>query len=41
MTQMRRDAAEQWERYDPGVELVVVESPYRRFIGPLLRYSTL
>jgi hypothetical protein len=27
-----------WERYDPGVELVVVESPYRAFIGPLLRY---
>jgi amino acid transporter len=29
---------EKWERYDPGVELVVVESPYRAFIGPLLRY---
>ncbi|HET7767247.1 MAG TPA: APC family permease [Chloroflexota bacterium] len=27
-----------WERYEPGVELVVVESPYRTFIGPLLRY---
>ena len=29
---------EKWERYDPGVELVVVESPYRAFVGPLLRY---
>jgi amino acid transporter len=29
---------EKWERYDPGVELVVVEAPYRSLIGPLLRY---
>ena len=29
---------EKWERYNPGVELVVVESPYRAFVGPLLRY---
>jgi amino acid transporter len=27
-----------WERYDPGVELVVVEAPYRSLIGPLMRY---
>ena len=29
---------EKWERYTPGVELVVVESPYRALVGPLLRY---
>ena len=29
---------EKWDRYDPGIELVVVESPFRAFIGPLLRY---
>jgi amino acid transporter len=27
-----------WDGYDPGVELVVVESPFRAFLGPLLRY---
>ena len=27
-----------WERYDPGVELVIVESPFRALIGPLMRY---
>ena len=29
---------EQWERQMPGVPLVVVESPYRALIGPLLAY---
>jgi len=28
----------QWERQVPGVPLVVVESPYRALIGPLLAY---
>ncbi|HEV2126962.1 MAG TPA: hypothetical protein VGW38_29805, partial [Chloroflexota bacterium] len=38
------DAAEaeqlqrRWERYDPGIELVVIGAPYRSLIGPLLRY---
>jgi amino acid transporter len=27
-----------WEKYNPGVELVIIESPYRGLIGPLLRY---
>ncbi|HXI18615.1 MAG TPA: APC family permease [Chloroflexota bacterium] len=39
------DDAEQlqakWEGYDPGVELVVVETPYRSLIGPLMRYIDL
>ena len=29
---------EQWARLDNGMELVVVESPYRALMGPLLRY---
>ena len=29
---------EQWERQMPGVPLVVVESPYRALVGPLLAY---
>ncbi len=33
-TEMR----ERWERQVPGVPLVVVESPYRALIGPLLAY---
>jgi hypothetical protein len=36
------DAAEafqkKWERYNPGVELVIIESPFRALIGPLMRY---
>ncbi|MBI3972921.1 MAG: amino acid permease [Chloroflexi bacterium] len=32
------DLQHRWERYDPGVELVIIESPYRAFIGPLLRF---
>jgi hypothetical protein len=28
----------QWERQLPGVPLVVVESPYRALVGPLLAY---
>ena len=28
----------QWERQVPGVPLVVVESPYRALVGPLLAY---
>ncbi|OGO56268.1 MAG: hypothetical protein A2V85_09460 [Chloroflexi bacterium RBG_16_72_14] len=29
---------EQWDRQVPGVPLVVVESPYRALVGPLLAY---
>jgi amino acid transporter len=29
---------EQWSRLGAGAELVIVESPYRALIGPLLRY---
>jgi hypothetical protein len=29
---------EQWQKQVPGVPLVVVESPYRALIGPLLAY---
>lgn len=29
---------EQWEELGAGTELVIVESPYRALIGPLLRY---
>jgi amino acid transporter len=29
---------EQWRELGPGPELVIVESPYRALIGPLLRY---
>ena len=29
---------EQWERQMPGVPLVLVESPYRALVGPLLAY---
>jgi amino acid transporter len=29
---------EQWERQLPGVPLVIVESPYRALVGPLLAY---
>ncbi|HEU5318000.1 MAG TPA: APC family permease [Chloroflexota bacterium] len=32
---------EQWEQYDPGVELVVVEAPFRSLVGPLMRYVDL
>jgi hypothetical protein len=35
-------AAEQiqsaWERWNPGIDLVILESPYRSIIGPLLDY---
>jgi hypothetical protein len=33
-TKLRR----QWERQLPGVPLVLVESPYRALVGPLLAY---
>ena len=29
---------ERWERLDPGVELVILEAPYRALVGPLLRF---
>ena len=29
---------EQWKRWDPGIELVILESPYRSILGPLLEY---
>ena len=29
---------ERWERQLPGVPLVIVESPYRALVGPLLAY---
>jgi hypothetical protein len=29
---------ERWQRQIPGVPLVVVESPYRALVGPLLAY---
>src|SRR3954451_11770630 len=28
----------EWEEWAPGVELVIVESPYRSLAGPLLAY---
>jgi hypothetical protein len=32
--QLRR----QWEEWEPGVELIIVESPFRSLAGPLLAY---
>jgi hypothetical protein len=32
--QLRR----QWEEWEPGVELVLIESPFRSLTGPLLAY---
>ena len=32
---------ERWEQYNPGVELVVVEAPFRSLVGPLMRYVDL
>jgi hypothetical protein len=29
---------ERWERTNPGVDLVILESPYRALVGPLLTY---
>jgi hypothetical protein len=29
---------EKWERLAPGVQLVIIEAPYRTLVGPLLRY---
>lgn len=29
---------ERWSRLDPGVELVILEAPYRQLVAPLLRY---
>lgn len=29
---------ESWTRWNPGVELVVLEAPYRAIVGPLLEY---
>jgi hypothetical protein len=29
---------EKWERFAPGVQLVIIEAPYRTLVGPLLRY---
>jgi hypothetical protein len=29
---------ERWDRANPGVDLVVLESPYRALVGPLLTY---
>ena len=39
-TTRRRSAAlrERWERQVPGVPLVIVESPYRALVGPLVAY---
>jgi amino acid transporter len=33
-----KDVRRQWERHLPGVPLVIVESPYRALVGPLLAY---
>jgi amino acid transporter len=33
-----RDLRERWERQIPGVQLVIVESPYRALAGPLMAY---
>ncbi len=35
---MRSTLREQWTALSNGMELVVVESPYRALIGPLTRY---
>lgn len=32
------DFAQRWERAFPDVPLLVIESPYRSFVGPILRY---
>ena len=32
---------ERWAQYDPGIELVVVEAPFRSLVGPLMRYVDL
>ncbi len=29
---------EKWNKYKPGIKLVLIESPYRRMLQPLLRY---
>ena len=34
----RPRCADRWERQVPGVPLVIVESPYRALVGPLLAY---
>ena len=28
----------QWEEWEPGVELIIIESPFRSLAGPLLAY---
>ncbi len=33
-----RELRERWERQIPGVQLVIVESPYRALAGPLMAY---
>jgi hypothetical protein len=33
-----RELRERWERQIPGVQLVIVESPYRTLAGPLMAY---
>jgi amino acid transporter len=33
-----REMREKWERQVPGVQLVIVESPYRALAGPLMAY---
>ncbi len=33
-----REMRERWERQVPGVQLVIVESPYRALAGPLMAY---
>jgi len=33
-----KEMRERWERQVPGVQLVIVESPYRALVGPLMAY---
>jgi len=32
------DLQQRWERWAPGVPLIIVESPYRALVGPLLSF---
>ncbi|MEK7214628.1 MAG: amino acid permease, partial [Chloroflexota bacterium] len=33
-----QDFQERWRSFDPGVSLVIIESPFRSLVGPLLAY---
>ena len=34
----KKKLLEKWEKFEPGIELVILDSPYRILVGTLMKY---